>query len=115
MYSYGNANRYFGLSKDQVLNKAPFLLAVVACIGYILLKKDTTTIIKGTVKTIVGFMIVQAGSGFLVTNFKPVIEGLSKFHNLTGAQSTRTPVCRPLFKLWRIIMLGSVTQLLGHC
>ena len=71
--------------KDQVLNKAPFLLGIVACIGYILLKKDTTTIIKGTVKTIVGFMIVQAGSGFLVTNFKPVIEGLSKFHNLTGA------------------------------
>lgn len=71
--------------KDQVLNKAPFLLGIVACIGYILLRKDNTTVIKGTIKTIVGFMIVQAGSGFLVTNFKPVIEGLSKFHNLTGA------------------------------
>ncbi|OOH90920.1 PTS ascorbate-specific subunit IIBC [Pasteurellaceae bacterium 15-036681] len=71
--------------KDQVLNKAPFLLGIVACIGYILLKKDTTTIIKGTVKTIVGFMIVQAGSGFLTSNFVPVIKGLSQYHNLTGA------------------------------
>lgn len=69
----------------QVLSKAPFLLGIVACLGYILLKKDTTTVLKGTIKTIVGFMIVQAGSGFLVTNFKPVIEGLSKYHNLTGA------------------------------
>ncbi|MDH2924635.1 PTS system ascorbate-specific IIB component (L-Asc family) /PTS system ascorbate-specific IIC component (L-Asc family) [Nicoletella semolina] len=71
--------------KDQVLNKAPFLLGIVAFIGYVLLKKDNNIIIKGTIKTIVGFLIVQAGSGFLVTNFKPVIEGLSKYHNLTGA------------------------------
>lgn len=71
--------------KDQVLNKAPFLLGIVACLGYILLKKDTSTILKGTIKTIVGFMIVQAGSGFLVTNFKPVIDGLAKYHQLAGA------------------------------
>lgn len=77
-------NLFLGFN-NQVLSKAPFLLGIVACIGYILLRKDTTTVIKGTIKTIVGFMIVQAGSGFLVTNFKPVIEGLSKFHNLTGA------------------------------
>lgn len=77
-------NLFLGFNA-QVLSKAPFLLGIVACIGYILLKKDTTTIIKGTIKTIVGFMMVQIGSGVLVSGFKPIIENLSKFHNLTGA------------------------------
>lgn len=77
-------NLFLGFNA-QVLSKAPFLLGLVACIGYILLKKDTTTIIKGTIKTIVGFMMVQIGSGTLVTGFKPIIDNLAKYHNLTGA------------------------------
>lgn len=69
----------------QVLGKAPFLLGIVACIGYLLLRKDGTTVIKGTIKTIVGFMIVQVGSGALVQGFKPIIEKLSSVHKLNGA------------------------------
>ncbi|ABR73618.1 PTS ascorbate transporter subunit IIC [Actinobacillus succinogenes] len=70
---------------EQILSKAPLLLGIVACIGYILLKKDTATVIKGTIKTIVGFMLVQVGAATLVQGFKPIIDNLAKFHGLTGA------------------------------
>ncbi|KKP08635.1 PTS ascorbate transporter subunit IIBC [Vibrio cholerae] len=67
------------------MTKAPLLLGLVTLIGYWLLRRDATTIIKGSIKTIVGFMLVQVGAGTLVAGFKPVIEKLSQYHGLTGS------------------------------
>ncbi len=75
----------FYIFYSQVMTKAPLLLGLVTCIGYILLKRDTTTVIAGSIKTIVGFMIVQVGAGTLVAGFKPVISKMSEIHGLTGS------------------------------
>ncbi|ASK54005.1 PTS ascorbate transporter subunit IIC [Vibrio tarriae] len=75
----------FYIFYSQVMTKAPLLLGLVTLIGYWLLRRDATTIIKGSIKTIVGFMLVQVGAGTLVAGFKPVIEKLSLYHGLTGS------------------------------
>lgn len=75
----------FYIFYSQVMTKAPLLLGLVTCIGYLLLRRDGTTVVKGTVKTIVGFMLVQVGSTTLVSGFKPVIDKISEYHHLTGS------------------------------
>jgi len=75
----------FYIFYSQVMTKAPLLLGVVTCIGYLLLRRDGTTVLKGTVKTIVGFMLVQVGSSTLVAGFKPVVEKIAEYHHLVGS------------------------------
>ncbi|HGN1705701.1 TPA: PTS ascorbate-specific subunit IIBC [Providencia rettgeri] len=75
----------FYIFYSQVMTKAPLLLGLVTFIGYWLLKRDGTTILKGTIKTIVGFMLVGVGASTLVSSFKPVIEKMSEYHGLTGS------------------------------
>jgi PTS system ascorbate-specific IIC component len=50
----------------NILDDAPLLLGLIALIGLLLQKKSFSDTIMGTIKTIVGYLILSNGSGILV-------------------------------------------------
>lgn len=60
----------------NILQQPAFMIGLIVMLGYILLKKPWYDILAGTIKAIVGYFILAAGSSGLVSNFRPVLTGL---------------------------------------
>lgn len=50
---------------QEILSTPALLVGIVALVGLLLQKKPVEDVVKGTIKTIVGFLILNAGSAFL--------------------------------------------------
>lgn len=57
----------FLLALQEILATPAILVGLMALIGLALQGKAITDIVKGTIKTIVGFLVLSAGAGFLQT------------------------------------------------
>lgn len=66
----------------NILQQPAFMIGLIVMIGYILLKKKWYDVLAGVIKAIVGYMILAAGSGGLINNFRPVLVGLKDRFNL---------------------------------
>lgn len=51
---------------NNVLTSAPITIALIALLGLLLQRKSTGQVISGTLKTLLGFQVLSAGSGIIV-------------------------------------------------
>ena len=56
---------------QQILSTPAILVGLIALIGLLIQKKDAPTILKGTLKTILGFLILGAGADVVVSAIVP--------------------------------------------
>lgn len=95
-------NAFFDVLINQVLGQAPFLMGIIVFIGYIALERGVGTAITGFIKASVGFMILQVGTGGLVSTFTPILDALQASFGIQGAVMDS------------YIPLSSATDLLGE-
>ena len=67
-----------------ILQKAPYMIGFLVLIGYLLKKEKWYNTLGGTLKAIIGMLILNVGSGGLVSNFRPILAGLKDRFNLTA-------------------------------
>ena len=68
-----------------ILRQAPYMIGFITMLGYILMKKKWYDVLGGTLKAIIGMLILNVGSGGLTSNFRPILAGLKDRFNLTAA------------------------------
>ncbi len=67
-----------------ILQKAPYMIGFLVMVGYILKKEKWYNTLGGTLKAIIGMLILNVGSGGLVSNFRPILAGLDERFNLSA-------------------------------
>ena len=80
----GVLNAIWTFFATYILQKAPYMVGFLTLLGYCLMGKKWYDTIAGTLKAIIGMLILNAGSGGLVSNFRPILAGLKERFNLTA-------------------------------
>ena len=66
----------------NILQQPAWMIGLIVLVGYVLLKKPWYDVLGGTLKAVIGYMILAVGSSGLVNNFRPVLVGLGERFNL---------------------------------
>lgn len=69
---------------NNIITQPAYFIGLIVLLGYVLLKKPWYDVLSGTIKAVVGYMILLVGSGGLVNNFRPILVGLKDRFNLNA-------------------------------
>lgn len=69
---------------NEVFVEAPIFLGLIALIGLVVQKKPAVKVLEGTVKTIVGIIILNSGINVFLTSLLPLTSGLNKAFGTKG-------------------------------
>jgi len=69
---------------NNIITQPAYFIGLIVLLGYVLLKKPWYDVLSGTIKAVVGYMILLVGSGGLVSNFRPILVGLKDRFNLNA-------------------------------
>lgn len=68
----------------SILSNPSIIIALIAGLGLILLRKSASDVIKGTMRTLFGFLILQQGANIIVNSLIPFSEMFTEAFGLTG-------------------------------
>lgn len=68
----------------DILSQPALLIGIMSCIGLIALKRPFHKILTGTLKPILGYLMLGAGAGVIVTNLDPLGKMIEKGFHITG-------------------------------
>ena len=69
---------------NDILTSPAFLMGLISLFGLLALKKPFNKLITGTLKPILGYIMLGAGAGFIVTNLDPLGKMIEHGFGITG-------------------------------
>lgn len=82
----------------QILSQPAILVALIALVGLLLQRKSAADLMKGTVKTFVGFLVLSAGAGVVVASLDPFGQMFSEVFGVQGVVPNNEAIVGPVLQ-----------------
>lgn len=84
----------------QLFSQPSILVALIALLGIALQRKGASEIMKGTIKTFVGFLVLSAGAGVVVASLEPFGRMFSEVFGVQGVVPNNEAIVGPVLEIY---------------